>query len=307
MYPRKFPPRRQNAEKMLNEFIRAREVRAVFPDVHERGHANRGGPGARRRIGSDRVLIAPTAVPIPWPRRRLRPLSVRPEKKQHDAKKKQHVGWEELKFRPTPTTTITTLRRTTRFRFLQDGNRVKAVVQFRGPQIAHADLGKKLMMRFAGDLTAVGSVEGMPRLEGRNARTFDQEPGQSRRKSGYRRSRPPPRHMPPPQSPPRHRTQSDRDGRTRPYVLARKGPLDCVRWRGRRLRRRHMRGRRRTGGSRFSGGFDRADQNVRVAAFQAGHAFDRAIRRQVAGQNASTASSLNRRGQSRGRGIARPP
>jgi translation initiation factor IF-3 len=46
---------------------------------------------------------------------------------------------------------------------------VKAVVQFRGREIAHADLGKKLLIRFAGDLAAHGSVEGQPRLEGRNA------------------------------------------------------------------------------------------------------------------------------------------
>jgi len=46
---------------------------------------------------------------------------------------------------------------------------VKAVVQFRGREIAHVDLGKKLLLRFAGDLAAVGTVEGQPRLEGRNA------------------------------------------------------------------------------------------------------------------------------------------
>jgi translation initiation factor IF-3 len=46
---------------------------------------------------------------------------------------------------------------------------VKAVVQFRGREIAHADLGKKLLMRFAADLTTYGSVESQPRLEGRNA------------------------------------------------------------------------------------------------------------------------------------------
>jgi translation initiation factor IF-3 len=46
---------------------------------------------------------------------------------------------------------------------------VKAVVQFRGREIAHADLGKKLLMRFAADLTTYGTVEGQPRLEGRNA------------------------------------------------------------------------------------------------------------------------------------------
>jgi translation initiation factor IF-3 len=42
-------------------------------------------------------------------------------------------------------------------------------VQFRGREIAHADLGKKLLMRFGADLTAYGTVEGMPRMEGRNA------------------------------------------------------------------------------------------------------------------------------------------
>jgi len=42
-------------------------------------------------------------------------------------------------------------------------------VQFRGREIAHVDLGKKLLLRFAGDLSGVGSIEGQPRLEGRNA------------------------------------------------------------------------------------------------------------------------------------------
>ena len=46
---------------------------------------------------------------------------------------------------------------------------MKAVVQFRGREIAHADLGKKLLMRFAEDLAAYGAVESQPRMEGRNA------------------------------------------------------------------------------------------------------------------------------------------
>src|SRR6185312_9905653 len=54
-------------------------------------------------------------------------------------------------------------------RFLQEGNRVKAVVQFRGREIAHTDLGRKLLMRFAEDLAAYGTVDGTPRMEGRNA------------------------------------------------------------------------------------------------------------------------------------------
>ena len=54
-------------------------------------------------------------------------------------------------------------------RFLQEGNRVKAVVQFRGREIAHTDIGKKLLTRFAEELSSYGNVEGTPRLEGRNA------------------------------------------------------------------------------------------------------------------------------------------
>jgi translation initiation factor IF-3 len=54
-------------------------------------------------------------------------------------------------------------------RFLSEGNRVKAVVQFRGREIAHVDLGRKLLLRFAGDLSTYGTVEGQPKLEGRNA------------------------------------------------------------------------------------------------------------------------------------------
>lgn len=46
---------------------------------------------------------------------------------------------------------------------------MKAVVQFRGREIAHVDLGKKLLIRFSQDLALHGTVEGQPRLEGRNA------------------------------------------------------------------------------------------------------------------------------------------
>ena len=46
---------------------------------------------------------------------------------------------------------------------------MKAVVQFRGREIAHTDLGRKLLMRFAEDLAPYGTAEGQPRLEGRNA------------------------------------------------------------------------------------------------------------------------------------------
>ena len=65
------------------------------------------------------------------------------------------VQVKELKFRPNTDDHDYDFKMKHAIRFLQEGNRVKAVVQFRGREIAHADLGKKLLMRFADDLVHV--------------------------------------------------------------------------------------------------------------------------------------------------------
>src|SRR5579871_1221332 len=162
MYPRNFPPRRQNRRENVNESIRAREVRAVFPDGTNEVMATATALRKAQEMGLDLVLVA-KAVDFGH-------YQYEQKKKQHDAKKKQHVVQvKELKFRPNTDDHDYDFKMKHAIRFLQDGNRVKAVVQFRGREIAHADLGKKLLMRFAGDLTTYGSVEGMPRLEGKNA------------------------------------------------------------------------------------------------------------------------------------------
>jgi translation initiation factor IF-3 len=84
-------------------------------------------------------------------------------------------------------------------RFLADGNRVKAVVQFRGREIAHVDLGKKLLMRFAEDLAGHGTVEGQPKLEGRNAHVIISPIKKEKAKEKPEKEKPP---QAPPQPPP---------------------------------------------------------------------------------------------------------
>src|ERR1035437_444175 len=164
MYPgRNFPPRRQNRRENVNESIRVREVRAVFPDGTTEVMPTAAALRKAQDLGLDLVLIAPTAVP---------PVAKAVDfgHYQYDLKKKQHVVQvKELKFRPNTDDHDYDFKKNHAIRFLQEGNRVKAVVQFRGREIAHADLGKKLLMRFGADLTAYGTVEGMPRMEGRNA------------------------------------------------------------------------------------------------------------------------------------------
>jgi len=76
---------------------------------------------------------------------------------------------KELKFRPNTDDHDYDFKKNHAIRFLKEGNRVKAVVQFRGREIAHTDLGRKLLIRFSEDLAPYGTAEGMPRLEGRNA------------------------------------------------------------------------------------------------------------------------------------------
>ena len=171
MYPpRGLPPRRPKIRENVNEAIRAREVRAVFPDGSVEVMPTPAAVRKAQEMGLDLILIAPTAEPPVAKAMDYGQWRYEQKKKQHDAKKKQHViQVKELKFRPNTDDHDYDFKKNHAIRFLKEGNRVKAVVQFRGREIAHVDLGKKLLLRFAGDLSGVGSIEGQPRLEGRNA------------------------------------------------------------------------------------------------------------------------------------------
>jgi translation initiation factor IF-3 len=142
----------------------------VFPDGSVEIMPTLAAVRKAQEMGLDLILIAPTAEPPVAKAMDYGQWQYENKKKQHEAKRKQHViQVKELKFRPNTDDHDYDFKKNHAIRFLQEGNRVKAVVQFRGREIAHADLGKKLLMRFGADLTAYGTVEGMPRMEGRNA------------------------------------------------------------------------------------------------------------------------------------------
>src|SRR5579864_8663842 len=167
---RKFPPRKQTRRENVNETIRAREVRAVFPNGETEIMPTAAALRKAQDMGLDLVLIAPTAVPPVAKAIDYGHYQYEQKKKQHEAKKKQHVVQvKELKFRPNTDDHDYDFKKNHAIRFLQEGNRVKAVVQFRGREIAHTDLGRKLLMRFAEDLAQYGAVDGSARMEGRNA------------------------------------------------------------------------------------------------------------------------------------------
>src|ERR1700719_402155 len=168
--PRNYPPRRPKIRENVNEAIRVREVRAVFPDGSVEIMPTLAAVRKAQEMGLDLILIAPTAEPPVAKAMDYGQWQYENKKKQHEAKRKQHIiQVKELKFRPNTDDHDYDFKKNHAIRFLQEGNRVKAVVQFRGREIAHTDLGRKLLIRFAQDLAQYGTVEGTPRLEGRNA------------------------------------------------------------------------------------------------------------------------------------------
>lgn len=170
MYPPRFHRPRVRVRENVNEAIRAREVRAVFPDGTVEIMPTQAAIRRAQDLGLDLIVVSPTAEPPVAKAMDYGQWQYEQKKKQHEAKKKQHViQVKELKFRPNTDDHDYEFKRKHAIRFLGEGNRVKAVVQFRGREIAHVDLGKKLLLRFAGDLAEHGAVEGQPRLEGRNA------------------------------------------------------------------------------------------------------------------------------------------
>jgi translation initiation factor IF-3 len=172
MFPNNRPPFRRvpKIRENVNEAIRVKEVRAVFPDGVVEVLPTAAAIRRAQELGLDLILVSPTAEPPVAKAMDYGQWQYEQKKKTHDAKKKQHViQVKEVKFRPNTDDHDYEFKKNNAMRFLKEGNRVKAVVQFRGREIAHVDLGKKLLLRFAEDLKEIGAVEGQPKLEGRNA------------------------------------------------------------------------------------------------------------------------------------------
>ncbi len=90
------------------------------------------------------------------------------KKKEKEAKKKQHtVQVKELRFRPHTDDHDYDFKIRHARKFLEDGNKVKATVQFRGRDIIYSEQGESLLKRLASDLDDVGKVESPPTLEGK--------------------------------------------------------------------------------------------------------------------------------------------
>jgi translation initiation factor IF-3 len=90
------------------------------------------------------------------------------EKKDRERKKNQHVvQMKEIRFGPNTDEHDFNFKMKHAEKFLEEGNKVKAFVHFRGRSIIYTDRGTKLLLEFAQALEEVGKVESMPKLEGK--------------------------------------------------------------------------------------------------------------------------------------------
>jgi translation initiation factor IF-3 len=116
----------------------------------------------------DLVEIAPTAVPPVCRLMDYGKFKYQEQKKAHEAKLKQKViEVKEIKFRPATDDHDYQTKVRKLHAFLEEGDKAKVTMRFRGREMAHQDLGLKLLERVKADLEAVSQVEAFPRLEGR--------------------------------------------------------------------------------------------------------------------------------------------
>ncbi len=118
--------------------------------------------------GLDLVEISPTAKPPVCRIMDYGKFRFEQNKKQQEAKKKQkQVQVKEVKFRPATDEADYQVKLRNLIRFLSEGDRAKVTLRFRGRELAHQELGLKLLNRIEADLEPYGTVEQRPRLEGR--------------------------------------------------------------------------------------------------------------------------------------------
>lgn len=153
----------------LNEDITAAQVRLIGKEGEQIGVV----PIAEAQqlaldAELDLVEIVPTADPPVCRVMNYGKFMFEESKKRHSAKKKQkQIQIKEVKFRPGTEEGDYQVKLRNLTRFLQEGDKAKVTLRYRGREMAHQELGVKLLKRIEADLAELGVVEQFPRMEGR--------------------------------------------------------------------------------------------------------------------------------------------
>ena len=153
----------------INGEINVPEVRLLGPEGQQIGivslvEATRQADEAEL----DLVEIAPTATPPVCRIMDFGKFKYREAKKAHEAKLKQkQIQVKEIKFRPGTDDGDYNIKVRNLTRFLEEGDKTKITLRFRGREMAHQELGVALLRRVEADLAPFGQVEQFPKMEGR--------------------------------------------------------------------------------------------------------------------------------------------
>jgi translation initiation factor IF-3 len=128
-------------------------------------------PAEAMRIARERDLdlveISPTAQPPVCRIMNYGKYLYELNKKAHEARKKQKViQVKEIKFRPSTDEHDYIFKKNNIIRFLQEGDKAKAAVMFRGREMAHKEIGRQLLSRLTLELAELAVIESQPRMEG---------------------------------------------------------------------------------------------------------------------------------------------
>lgn len=154
----------------INERIRAREVRLVGPDGDQIGV--KPLPEAlhiAREHDLDLVEVAPNANPPVCKIMDFGKFKYEQDVRRKESRRKAtNVVIKEMKFRPKIDEHDYTTKTKHVERFLNEGSKVKITIMFRGREMAHPELGKKILDRIAEQVRDLATVESSPRVDGRN-------------------------------------------------------------------------------------------------------------------------------------------
>ena len=152
----------------VNERIRAKEIRVIDEEGKQLGiMPPLEALKVARGQGLDLVEVAPTANPPVCRIINYGKYLYQLNKRQHEARKHQKsIELKEVKFRPRTSEHYFGVKRDHIVQFLEDGNKVKATITFRGRENVHRNIGMRMMERLIQEVAQVGQVEARPRQEG---------------------------------------------------------------------------------------------------------------------------------------------
>ena len=156
-------------DHQLNEEIRDKELRIIGADGAQLGIMSAAQANAlAEEQGMDLVKISPNATPPVCKIMDYSKFCYDQKKREKDARKNQRVvEIKEIRMSPSIDTNDLNTKIKAAQKFLADGNRVKVSVRFRGREMAHTNIGEKLLMDFAEACSETAAMEKNPKLEGR--------------------------------------------------------------------------------------------------------------------------------------------